>query len=161
MRLPIRVYTLSYFISGRFASSDAFLTWLNNPNKQTLELAEAQIVVLDPQAKLQNVSQPMVTVPKGQIVAVGLNAPEGETLLSLPSRAELAVLYTPRYVIQGYLHPSGDVALSNLFNVTEGIFVPVTHAQLHALVPTREVSGDTARLMMVNKDFVDCYHPRV
>lgn len=159
--ISIRVYTLSYLISGRFASDDAFLTWLNNPNKQTLDLAEARIVVLDPQAKLESVSQPMVTVPKSQIVAIGVSAPEGDALLTLPSRAELAVLYTPRYVIQGYLHPSGDMPLSNLLNVMGGAFVPVTHAQLHALVPTREVSGDTARLIMVNRAFIDCYHARI
>ncbi len=159
MRSSIRVYTLSYLISGRFASGEAFLTWLNNPNKQTLDLAEARIAALDPQAKLQSAAQPMVTVPKSQIVAIGVSTPEGDALLSLPSRAELAVLYTPRYIIQGYLHPSGDMPLSNLINVMGGTFIPVTHAQLHALVPTREVSGDTARLIMVNRAFLDCYHP--
>jgi len=161
MRSPIRVYTLSYLISGRFASSEAFLTWVNNPNKQTLDLTDAHITALDPQAKLGSVAQPMVTVPKGQIVAIGITTPGEDALLSLPSRAELAVLYTPRYVIQGYLHPSGDMLLSNLLNVMGGAFIPVTHVQLHALVPTREVSGDTARLMMVNRAFVDCYHPRL
>ncbi|MCS7260237.1 MAG: hypothetical protein NZ765_05585 [Anaerolineae bacterium] len=161
MSFPIRVYTLSYQISGRFASNEAFLTWLNNPQKQTLDLAEAHILVLDPQAKLERVAQPLVTVPKGQIVAISMSTPEGEALLTLPARAELAVLYTPRYVIQGYLHPSGDMPLSNLLNVIGGTFVPVTHAQLHAVVPTREISGDTARLIMVNRAFIDCYHPRV
>jgi len=161
MRSPIRVYTLSYLISGRFASSEAFLTWVNNPNKQTLDLTDAHITALDPQAKLQSVAQPMVTVPKGQIVAIGVSTPEGDALFSLPSRAELAVLYTPRYVIQGYLHPSGDMPLTHILNVMAGAFIPVTHAQLHALVPTREISGDTARLMMVNRAFIDCYHPRL
>ena len=160
MSFPIRVYTLAYRISGRFASNDAFLTWLNNPTKQTLDLAEAHILALDPQAKIEYIAQPTVTVPKGQIVAVGISAPEGDALLTLPSRAELAVLYTPRYVIQGYLHPSGDMPLSHLLNVIGGAFVPVTHAQLHALVPTREGAEEAARLLMVNRAFIECYHPR-
>ena len=160
MKVPIRVYTMSYVISGRFISSDAFLGWLNNPSKQTIDLTDAQIVALDPAAKLQSVSQSEVTVPKGQIVVIGLNTPEGSGLLSLPSRSELAVVYTARFVLQGYLHPTGEMPVSNLFNVVGGMFVPLTRAQLHALIPTREVSGDVARVMIVNKTFVDCYHPR-
>ena len=51
-------------------------------------------------------------------------------------RAEMAVLYTPRFVIQAHLHPAGDMRVSNLFNVMSGMVFPTSRAQLHPIVPT-------------------------
>ena len=63
MSLIIRVYTPAYMLIGQSESTDAFLGWLNNPNKQTLDLFEVQGLSLDPDATLVNFSQPVVTLP--------------------------------------------------------------------------------------------------
>jgi hypothetical protein len=160
MRVPIHVYTLSYLLSGRAVSSESFLGWLNNPNKQTIDLASVEALPLDPEAKLGSTSWPEVTVPKDQIAAVGLSMAEGSGLLSLPQRAELAVLYTGRFVIQGYVHPTGDMPISNLFNTTGGTFFPVSQAQIHPLIATRPLGISHIRLLFVNKGCVHFYHPR-
>jgi hypothetical protein len=160
MRVPVVVYTLSYLLSGRAVSSDSFLGWLNNPNKQTIDLAQVEALPLDPEAKLGSMSWPEVTVPKDQIVAIGLTTPEGSGLLSLPTRAELAVLYTGRFVIQGHVRPTGDMPINNLINTTSGMFFPVSQAEIHPLVPTRPLGNTHSRLLIVNKTCVHFYHPR-
>jgi hypothetical protein len=160
MSFVIRVYTPSYVLIGQSESSNAFLGWLNNPNKQTLDLLEVQGLSLHPNATLVNFSQPLVTLPKRQILAIDMVSPEAQASVQMSSRAELSVLYTERFVIQANLHPTGDMSISHMFSVIGGDFFPVSNAQLHAIIPTRNLPANSARVMIVNKSFVDFYHAR-
>jgi len=160
MSFFVRVYTPSYVLSGQSESQNAFLGWINNPNKQTLDLREVQGLSLDPTAILSSFAQPVVTLPKRQIVAIEMVSPEAQASVQMTPRAELAVLYTARFVIQASLHPAGDMPVGHMFNVMGGDFFPVSDARLHPLIPTRELPADSARVMIVNKSFIDFYHAR-
>lgn len=160
MGFPIRVYTLSYLLTGETDSQDAFLSWLNNPNKESLNLSEVEGLALDPSAVLAGVAQPQVVVPKHQVMAIDMMSPEAAAWVTMPPRAEMAVLYTPRFIIQAHLHPAGDMRVSDLFNVMAGVFFPTSRAQLHPIVPTRDLPTDYAHLLIVNRSYVDFFHPR-
>ena len=160
MGFIIRIYTPAYLLIGQSESTNAFLGWLNNPNKQTLDLFEVQGLSLDPDATLVNLSQPMITLPKRQVEMIDLVSPEAQDSLQLTSRAELTVLYTDRFVIQANMHPSGDMPVSNVFNVVGGDFLAVSNARLHPVVPTRKLPTEQARLLVVNKHSVNFYHAR-
>jgi len=160
MSFIIRVYTPAYVLIGQSESTNAFLGWLNNPNKQTLDLFEVEGLSLDPNATLVNLSQPLVTLPKRQVEAIDLVSPEAQSSVQLTSRAELAVLYTDRFIIQANMHPSGDMPIRNIFNVIGGDFLSVSDARLYPLVPTRKLSTDQARVLVVNKHSINFYHAR-
>jgi hypothetical protein len=160
MSFVIRVYTPAYVLTGQSESTNAFLGWLNNPNKQTLDLLEVQGLSLDPNASLANFSQPLATLPKKQIVAIDLTSPEAQASVQLSPRTELSVLYTERFVIQANMHPTGDMPVSNIFNVVGGDFLPVSDARLHPVIPTRKLPADYARVLIVNKLAVNFYHTR-
>jgi hypothetical protein len=160
MSFVIRIYTPAYVLIGQSESSNAFLGWLNNPNKQTLDLFEVEGLSLDPNATLVNFSQPAVTLPKGQIESIDLVSPEAQASVQLTSRAELAVLYTDRFIIQANMHPSGDMPVSNIFNVVGGDFVPVSNARLYPLVPTRKLPTDHTQVLVINKHSINFYHTR-
>ena len=160
MGFIIRIYTPAYLLIGQSESTNAFLGWLNNPNKQTLDLFEVQGLSLDPDATLVNLSQPMITLPKRQVEMIDLVSPEAQDSVQLTSRAELTVLYTDRFVIQANMHPSGDMPVSNVFNVLGGDFLAVSDARLHPVVPTRKLPTEQARLLVVNKHSVNFYHAR-
>ena len=160
MNFVIRVYTPSYVLTGQSESNNAFLGWINNPNKQTLDLREVQGLSLDPVAILSSFAQPVVTLPKRQIVAIEMVSPEAQASVQMSPRAELAVLYTARFVIQASLHPTGDMPIGHMFNVMGGDFFPVSDVRLHPLIPTRKLPADSARVMIASKSFVDFYHAR-
>jgi hypothetical protein len=160
MSFIIRVYTPAYVLIGQSESTNAFLGWLNNPNKQTLDLFEVQGLSLDPDATLANFSQPMVTLPKRQIEGIDLVSPEAQASVQMSTRAELSVLYTQRFVVQAYMHPSGDMPVSNLFNVVGGDFFPVSDARLYPVIPTRQLPTGRARVLIINKLVVNFYHLR-
>lgn len=160
MSFIVRVYTPAYMLIGQSESPDAYLGWLNNPNKQTLDLVEVQGLSLDPDATLVDFSQPVVTLPKRQIVAIDMVSPEAQASVQMPSRAELAVLYVGRFVIQANLHPAGDMPVGHILNVMGGDFFPISHARLYFVIPTRKLPTDPSPVMIVNKSFLDFYHPR-
>jgi hypothetical protein len=160
MSFVIRVYTPAFVLIGQCESSNAFLGWLNNPNKKTLDLMDVQGISLDPDASVVNFSQPMVTFPKGQILAIDMVSPEAQASVQTSARAELAVLFTQRFVIQANMHPSGDMPVSNILNVIGGDFFPVSDARLHPVLPTRKLPTDQAARLVVNKSFVNFYHTR-
>jgi hypothetical protein len=158
MSFVIRVYTPAYALIGESESTNAFLGWLNNPNKRTLDLFEVHGLSLDPSATLTNFSQSQVTVPKNRILAIDMVSPKAQASVQLPSRAELSVLYTERFVIQANMHPTGDMPVSNIFNVLGGDFLPVSDAKLHPVIPTSKLPTDHARVLVVSKLFVNFYH---
>ncbi len=160
MSFTVRIYTPAYVITGQSESNNAFLGCLNNPNKQTIDLTEVQGLSLDPAAVLSSFAQALVTLPKRQVVAIDLVSPEAQASVQRSPRADLAVLYTARFIIQASMHPTGDMPLSNMFNVMGGDFFPVSDARLHPLIPTRKLPAETARVLIVNKTFVDFYHAR-
>ncbi len=70
------------------------------------------------------------------------------------------MLYTDRFVVQANMHPSGEMPVSNIFNVVGGDFLPVSDARLYPLVPTRKLPTDHAQVLIVNKHSVNFYHAR-
>ncbi len=156
----VRVLTPAYLLTGEVEENTAFLGWLNNKDKLTLDLHNVEGLVLDPAASMPATAAKMVTLAKSQVVAIDMASPEGQRTIKVPDRSQLAVLYTARFVIQANLHPTGDMPISNIPNVVKSNFVPVTAAKLHPLLPTRQLPALESKLMILNWEHVDFYHAR-
>jgi hypothetical protein len=154
----IRVYTSSYVLTGQSESTNSFLGWLNNTAKQTIDLSEVEGLCLDPNALLVRFKQPLVVVPKRQIVAIELLSPEAIASISVSQRTELCVLYTACYVIQGGMHVSGELAVTNLLNVLSSDYFPVSQARIYPILPSRKLPADYAYRLIVNRAHVHFYH---
>jgi hypothetical protein len=154
----IRVLTPAYLLTGEVEENNAFVGWLNNKDKLTLDLHNAEGLVLDPEASLPATAAKLVTLAKSQVVAIDMVSPEGQRTINVPQRSQLAVLYTARFIIQANLHPTGDMPISNIPNVTKSNFVPVTQVQLHPLLLTRKLPSLESKLMILNWSHVDFYH---
>jgi hypothetical protein len=154
----IRVLTPAYFLTGEVEENNAFLGWLNNKDKNTLDLRNVEGLILDPQASMPATAAKMVTLAKSQVVALDMVDPRGQRTINLSNRTQLAVLYTSRFIIQANLHPTGDMPISNIPNVVKSDFVPVTKAKLHPLPPTRQLPSLESALMIFNWRYIDFYH---
>lgn len=157
----VRVLTPAYLLTGEVEENTAFLGWLNNKDKLTLDLHNVEGLVLDPESSLPATAAPLVTLAKSQVVAVDMLSPEGQRTISVSNRKELAVLYTGRFVVQGNLHPTGDMPINNIPNVVKSNFVPLTQVQLHPLLPTRKLPALEAAVMIFNWAHVDFYHAQI
>ncbi len=154
----VRVLTPAYLLTGEVEENNAFLGWLNNKDKSTLDLHNVEGLLLDPNAAMPATSAKMVTLAKSQVVGLDMLDSVGQRTISVGSRAQLAVLYTARFIIQANLHPTGDMPISNIPNVVKSDFVPVTRAKLHPLLPTRKLPSLESVLMLLNWRHIDFYH---
>ncbi len=156
----VRVLTPAYLLTGQVEETQSFLGWLNNKDKSTLDLHNVEGLVLDPQSSIPATAARLVTLHKSQVVAIDMFTPQAQQAVKVTGRAELAVLYTGRFLIQANLHPSGDMPINRIPDVVKSNFVAVTQASLHPLLPTRQLPSLTSALMILNWSHVDFYHAR-
>jgi hypothetical protein len=154
----IRVLTPAYLLTGEVEEHNAFLGWLNNKDKNALTLQNCESLVLDPNASLPATAAELVTLDKSQVVGIELVSPEAQSSINVSERAELAIIYTARFLIQANLHPRGDMPISKIPDVIQSAFVPITKAKLHPLLPTRKLPSLEAEIMILNWRHIDFYH---
>jgi hypothetical protein len=154
----ISVLTPAYWLTGEVEENSAFLGWLNNKDKNTLDLHNVQGIFLDPNTSMPATAAGQVTLDKNQVVAIDMVSPDAQRAISLPGRVELAVFYTPRFIIQANLHPTGDMPINRIADVVKSNFVPVSKAQLHPLLPTRKLPRLESAVMILNWRHIDFYH---
>jgi hypothetical protein len=154
----VRVFTPAYLLTGQVEESNAFLGWLNNKDKNTLDLHNAEALILNPNASIPATAARLVTLDKSQVVGIDMFTPEALRAVRVSERAELAVLYTARFIIQANLHPTGDMPISRIPDVVKSNFVPVSQARLHPLLPTRQLPSLESPLLILNWRHIDFYH---
>lgn len=156
----VSVLTPAYHLAGQVEESSSFLGWLNNKDINALNLHNVESLTLDPNASVPATSAELVTLDKSQVVAINMFSPEAQRSINLSQRTELAVFYTPRFIIQANLHPTGDMPIHKIPDVVKSSFVAVTQAQLHPLLPIRQVPSLEANLLILNWRHIDFYHAR-
>lgn len=154
----VRVFTPAYLLTGEVDENNALLGWLNNKDKSTLDLHQVEALVLDPQAALPATQAGLVTLAKSQVVGIDMLSPAAQRTINVGSRAELAVFYTARFMIQARLHPTGDMPIQNIPNVVKSDFVAVSGVKLYPLLPTRKLPALESALLILNWRHVDFYH---
>ena len=156
----VRVLTPAYLLTGQVEESNAFLGWLNNKDKNTLDLHDVEALVLDPGASIPATAAKLVTLDKSQVVGIDMFSPEAQRAVKISGRPELAVLYTGRFIVQANLHPTGEMPISRIPDVVKSNFVPITQAKLHPLLPTRQLPSLESDVMILNWRHIDFYHAR-
>jgi hypothetical protein len=156
----VRVLTDTFLLTGYVEEQNAFLGWLNNPNKQTIELKDVRGLSLAATSVVPAFNQREVVLPKECIVAIDMADQAGQAAVQMSPRQEPAVLYTARFAIRAHLHPTGDMPVQHIFNVMgETSFFPTSNAGFHPLVPTRQFPEPRAVVLIVNRQKVEFYHP--
>jgi hypothetical protein len=156
----VRVITPAYLLTGQVEETHSFLGWLNNKDKSTLDLHNVEALVLDPKSVIPATAAKQVTIHKSQVVGIDMFSPEAQRAVQVSGRAELAVLYTARFLIQANLHPTGDMPINRIPDVVKSNFVAVTQAKLHPLLPVRQLPTLESPMMILNWHHLDFYHGR-
>jgi hypothetical protein len=156
----VHVITPAYFLSGEAEENSAFLGWLNNKDKNAFDIFRAEGLVLDPSTALPATAAAHITLDKGQVVGIIMANAEGQRSIKVGDRAERAVLYTARFVIQAHLHPTGDMGINRIPDVIKSNFVAATKASLYPLLPTRQLPTLEAEVILLNWRHIDFYHAR-
>ena len=157
----VRVFTPAYLLTGQVEETHSFLGWLNNKDKSTLDLHNVEALVLDPKTTIPATAAKLATIHKSQVVGIDLFSPGAQRAVQVSGRAELAVLYTARFLIQANLHPTGDMPINRIPDVVKSNFVAVTQAKLHPLLPVRQLPTLESPIMILNWGHLDFYHAQL
>ncbi len=154
----VRVLTPAYLLTGEMEENSSFVGWLNNKNKLTVDLFNVEAIVLSPESPMPATAAKMVTLHKNQVVGIDMLGAKGRKTIPLDNRTQLAVFYMARFIVQAKLHPTGDMAINNIPNVSNSNFVPMTEAKLHPLIPTRQIPSLESEMLILNWLHIDFYH---
>jgi hypothetical protein len=157
--IAVRIFTPDYVLGGYVTPpGQAFLGWINNVNQRAIVLTRAQAMGLPPDSAVQSFSPSEVSLPKNRIVAIDLLGEVGRHSIQLVPRRVRAALYAGGFLIRANLHPTGDMPVSNLFNVMSSEFFAVSEAEIRSTLPTRDFGPDKADVLLVNHRWVDFFH---
>jgi hypothetical protein len=156
----VRVLTDTFLLTGYVEEQNAFLGWLNNPNKRTVELKDVRGLPLAANSAVPaGFEEPEVVLPKECIVAIDMVDQAGQAAVQMSQRREPALIYTDRFAIEAHLHPTGDMPVQHIFNIMgETSFFPTSDAEFHPLIPTRQFPEPRAAVLIVNREKVEFYH---
>lgn len=78
----VSVLTPAYLLTGEVEENSAFLGWLNNKDKNTLDLYNVEGLVLDPNAAMPATAAKLVTLEKSQVVGIDMISPDGQQTIN-------------------------------------------------------------------------------
>ena len=139
-------------------AGQAFLGWLNNVSQRAIVLIRPQAMGLASDSIVQAFSPAQVAVPKSRIVALDLMDEAARRSIQLAPRRVPAAIYAGGFVIRANLHPTGEMPVTNLFNVMGGEFFSVSQAEIHSAVPARDFGPAQAEILLISQRWVDFYH---
>ena len=157
--IAARIFTPDYVLGGYIVPpGQAFLGWLNNVNQRSIVLARTQAMGLAPDNVVQPFSPAKITVPKSRIVGIDLMDETGQRSIQLAPRRVPAAIYAGGFIIKANLHPTGDMPVSNLFNVMGADFFAVSGAEISVALPARDFGPPQSRVLLINRSWVDFFH---
>jgi hypothetical protein len=159
-----RVLTSDYVVTGFLEPTPMGLTaFLNAPNQTTVTLASVTLKAIRPGVPTISETLPEISLPKTSIIAfipLDDNGAKSATI-NLPQRTLRALMYFGAYLIRGAFMVGGNMPLANFYGAVAANFVPVTKADIFCQVPGSDLAEMKAEIMVVNKMYLQLFHPVV
>jgi hypothetical protein len=154
---PVELLACCFQVSGRLTPLGDILSFLNDPQRATLVIEDAQATPLQAGWRAGQFSGPDMVVPKAEVQLVLVGDLQADELRLLP-RIEQLVVYTDTFAVNGHFHTGSETPVSDLFYVSRGPFFPASDAQVYAVQPLNVPVEGVASIMFVNKDHINLFY---
>jgi hypothetical protein len=163
MAVPIqrheaRILTATFQFSGQLEVVGALLNFINDPNRDSFSLYDANLTPLTPGSPLKGIFRPHVVVRRPYIAFLYLASAETRASLKLLARHESLVAYTPIAVCRGEFHMSIEANLRDFLDASPGGLIAVSEAQLFPLIEFPAPFPTEADLLMIGRAQLQSYH---
>jgi hypothetical protein len=158
-RHEVHILTASFQFSGQLEVVGALLNFINDLNRDSFSLYDANLTPLTPGSPLKGIFRPHVVVRRPYIAFLYFASAETRASLKLLARHELLVAYTPIAVCRGRFHMSSEANLRDFLDVSQGSLLAVTEARLFPLVEFPAPFPLDAELLMMGRAQLQSYHP--
>jgi hypothetical protein len=158
-RHDVQILTPLFQYSGQLEAVGTVFSYINDPQRNSLSLYDAQLVPLTPGGLLKHISRPHVIIRKPQIAFLTFASAETRASIRVLVKKELLVAYTPVAVCRGYFHMPAEANVREFMDVTQGELLTVTEAQLFPLIRLPAPFPTQVELLLVGRSHLQFYHP--
>ncbi len=155
------LFTHRYMFSGEITAGGPLLRYLLDPTRAGIRMIHVTATLLEPGASsMSNFQQDELIIIKEQVVFMRFDEAVAAKAISLSQTGEQLLVYTERFVIQGQFQTSSKK--DRLIDAAEGPlgrWAQAYHVFLHPLIPTAKSAPVTAKLILLNKEAIQFFHP--
>jgi hypothetical protein len=159
--LTVALFTSTRRIEGIYQPIGEILTDLNTTERRCVPISNARIAPLDPGSTLRPMSLPQAIVPKEDILFFSFKDQSIVDELRLFPRPEKVVIYTPTFALRGVVHLGMEQPVQDMLDTMRGRFHPLTDVTIFPLLKTRAAAPRAQKLVLLNVDAVQLYHPDI
>ena len=155
------VFTHRYMFSGEITAGGPLVRYLLDPARAGVRMINVTATLLEPGASsMSNFHQDELIIIKEQVVFLRFDETMLSKAVSLTSAGERLLVYTERFVIQGQFqtNPKKDRLLDMTAGPT-GRWAQAYNLFLHPLIPTAKAAPATAKMILLNKEAIQFFHP--
>ncbi len=157
-RHPVRILTADFLFIGLLETVGPADTYINDPSRDSLSLHEAQVYPVRPGTPLASMQRPYVVVLRSNIILMYFDDADTRRSISMLTRKELLVSYTPVAVCRGYFHMPAEAKLGDFLGVVPTILLPVTETSIFPLVDMHGKFPTQSDLVLMGKQYINFYH---
>ncbi|MHB8627145.1 MAG: hypothetical protein ACYDBJ_22695 [Aggregatilineales bacterium] len=155
---PVTLFAANFQARGMVRSPGVLQTFLNDEQRSTLVVYNADVIGFEPTNPAARVSVPELIVRKVscQIVAFDRRPPPDQYTL-LP-HTEPAAIYTDQFIVEGNFHMGADARLTDFADTSLQQFIVASDARIYPLFQPRAALVPGAPLIAVHKSAIRFYH---
>jgi hypothetical protein len=157
-RQPVHIVTSHLQLSGDLEVIGNPLMFLNDPSRDDVVMRDTRVAPLYPSGPFKGLSQPQLTVRKGDFAFVYFSDSEARDSIQLLAREESAVIYTALAIVRGTFHLPAEAPQATFLSAVTSDMIPVTDAQFFWLTSLPMPFPDRCELLMVGKKYIQMYH---
>lgn len=152
------ILTSTFQVRGKLRVLGVMQTFLNDEQKPTLSVYNADLIGFNISNPAARMSQPEVFVSKESASIVALEAipPQGQIMVQ--SRYEALMMYTDRFALAGKFHMGPDARLADFVGATLQQFIVASEVKIYPLFQARTGLVQAAPVALIHKSAIRMYH---
>ncbi len=152
------VITNTFQARGKLQSMGTLQTFLNDDQKTTLTVYNAELIGLEPTNPATRITPAELVVRKAACSLIAFDVrPPADQLMPL-SHVESLVIYTDRFAIQGKFHMGPDARINDFADAGLQQFIVASDARIYPLFQTRGGLIQSAPIICIQRASISIYH---
>ncbi len=153
----IDVSTGNFLIRGGLEARGDLLVFLNDPNRSSFPIIDAQVMADGPEYKVSAMKQSSFTVSQEHIAFVAVTNEDDAAKVQFVQASRPVVFYTNWFAIRGDLHVSSEARDDELMDPTKAFFA-VTNVSVYPIRKMTHQPQHSYPMIAIQRSGVVGYH---
>ena len=158
-REDVQILTNHFQFNGKLETVGPVGNYINDPNRGSLSFRDVHLSPLTPGSPLKGISRPHVVILKSNIVLCYLESEQARASISLFSRREPMMIYTPIAVCRGHFPMPAEGKINDFLGVVPGDLLPLLDAHIFPFTELPAPFARQADLILIGRSHMLFYHP--